>query len=631
MFHPYVPSGDGIGTNDAAARVLLKHMWEFADSFGIQYFLIVILCASHQSNLVVAAAICGGRHVKDPTKNNAICAACSRFYKHLLVDYSEEFAIALWTFVERAVVLVSVSDVDVVQKEHTENLRKLYGDSVLPSDLMELYADTIAKLRHVGACKQDACRLFYHALHKYCFRPEEHPITSRFWTFSVCVDGLLRVVLLDLPVEVFSVTTTRPRPDNQKRLKLFHDFLQSAEGGQTLRIASLSLQLTAHATSLTAQKAQCGLNREPTLVRLGKREIQQKTCQHFIEIVSRLHLDPKLDIGRAFWSLLNTEAELLIRFEWYCGYPTKLWELCEEFNGEYYKAVYLFLNEKIENLDFGYTARIWEEAWYSGDFQTALNYLTSKEMQSEMASFVRRASAVSLAVEKQHKAAKEMTEMIKVKSVSTCSRDAILQAFRSDRSRQFEQNKRDAEFVKKNSKMNSWALAVRERSDLAPRPRGKLHWEEDISEKDMQALVHVGDILELKTYHAENHTRLKLQAAGMIKQAQLLAQKTKECPLSNAQLLEYMNNNPKQIHDLMESAGADRKVLSQRLTPMSEDMRYESARTPRMQAKRADDLTGSPLVAKVASAGSGFYCFDAQSPQTHVLFCQTFAGEGMGV
>ena len=168
--------------------------------------------------------------------------------------------------------------------------------------------------------------------------------------------------------------------------------------------------------------------------------------------------------------------------------------------------------------------------------------------------------------------------MIKVKSVGTCSRDTILQAFRLDRSRQLEQNKRDAEFVKKNSKMNSWALAVRERSDLAPRPRGKLHWEEDISEKDMQALVHVGDILELKTYHAENHTRLKLQAAGMIKQAQLLAQKTKECPLSNAQWLEYMNNNPKQIHDLMESAGADRKLLSQRLTPISQKMHHESAR-----------------------------------------------------
>ena len=111
-------------------------MLEFADSQGIQYFLIVILCASHQSNLVVAAAICGGMRVKDPTKNNQICAACSRFYKHLLVDYSEEFAMALWTFVECAVVLVLASDVDVVQKERTENLRKLYGDSVLPSDLM---------------------------------------------------------------------------------------------------------------------------------------------------------------------------------------------------------------------------------------------------------------------------------------------------------------------------------------------------------------------------------------------------------------------------------------------------------------------------------------------------------------
>ena len=71
--------------------------------------------------------------------------------------------------------------------------------------------------------------------------------------------------------------------------------------------------------------------------------------------------------------------------------------------------------------------------------------------------------------------------------------------------------------------MNSWALAVRERPDLAPRPRGKLHWEDDISEKDMQALAHVGDLPALKNYHAENRPRLKTQADGMVQQAQLIA------------------------------------------------------------------------------------------------------------
>ena len=44
--------------------------------------------------------------------------------------------------------------------------------------------------------------------------------------------------------------------------------------GVSLRVAALSLQLTIHSTSITAQEAHKDPMREPTLVRNGKGEIQ---------------------------------------------------------------------------------------------------------------------------------------------------------------------------------------------------------------------------------------------------------------------------------------------------------------------------------------------------------------------
>ena len=88
-------TGDSVRTNDNAARRLLQHMRSWAPQHRMLYTLIVWLCASHQANLVVLVAICGGL-VKDATKNDTICVACSRLCRHLMVDYSEEFSKALW-------------------------------------------------------------------------------------------------------------------------------------------------------------------------------------------------------------------------------------------------------------------------------------------------------------------------------------------------------------------------------------------------------------------------------------------------------------------------------------------------------------------------------------------------------
>ena len=111
-------TNDAAPTNEAAARHLLKYMKhdlsrKFARLPGCigKYLVIVWICASHQSNLVVNVAICGNK-VKEPTKNNNICVACSRLFRHLMSDYSEEFARALWQYLDSGVVFVKSEDRD---------------------------------------------------------------------------------------------------------------------------------------------------------------------------------------------------------------------------------------------------------------------------------------------------------------------------------------------------------------------------------------------------------------------------------------------------------------------------------------------------------------------------------------
>lgn len=244
-------TGDAIATKDAAARRLLHYMWATASELGFLHVLLVWVCAAHQSNLTVMAAICGSR-IKNPTVNNAICAACSRLYRHLMPDYAEEFSVHLWQYVQESVELVGHDDVNQADAEHAAKLQTLYGQDVLPDDLLALYADDLTRPRFACELNTDrdhVCRLFYQALRKHCLVVEENPITSRFWQFGVCVQGLLRNILLGLPTRVFSVSIVKPRPENQKRLKRYHKFYESPESIQTLRVACLSIQLTLHATS----------------------------------------------------------------------------------------------------------------------------------------------------------------------------------------------------------------------------------------------------------------------------------------------------------------------------------------------------------------------------------------------
>eukprot|EP00973_Karenia_brevis_P018196 2499312-Karenia_brevis.AAC.1 len=56
----------------------------------IQYLVVLVKCATHQSNLVVMTAICGGK-IANPSEACPLKGACVRFSKYLVPSCAEEF------------------------------------------------------------------------------------------------------------------------------------------------------------------------------------------------------------------------------------------------------------------------------------------------------------------------------------------------------------------------------------------------------------------------------------------------------------------------------------------------------------------------------------------------------------
>ncbi len=129
----HVLTGDAVGTNDNAARRMFQYFTSPDMASKISYSLVNFLCGAHQSNLTCHIAICSKR-VKNPTRGDPICAACSRLYRHLMADYGEEFNLSLWSYVK-----ITLEEAPVDECGQAYDLQKLYGETVLPQDIVDLY------------------------------------------------------------------------------------------------------------------------------------------------------------------------------------------------------------------------------------------------------------------------------------------------------------------------------------------------------------------------------------------------------------------------------------------------------------------------------------------------------------
>ena len=116
------------------------------------------------------------------------------------------------------------------------------------------------------------------------------------------------------------------------------------------------------------------------------------------------------------FTLLETEAAIIIRFDWWAQFPTRLWEICKVFNPHgYIIAIETFLDLPAQELDVGYSLPLQTEAVNKGDPAQAIAFLLSDPIQDEVADVVRRGAATSLAVERKNQVDKNVSRGVKVK------------------------------------------------------------------------------------------------------------------------------------------------------------------------------------------------------------------------
>ena len=259
------------------------------------------------------------------------------------------------------------------------------------------------------------------------------------------------------------------------RLSGFKNWLQSPETAGRLRVACLCLQLTQFATNISSQKRdsfQQQVQVEPTLVRLGRGEVQLRTSELLSSLLGRLHEDSALDLVQAVDSLLLTQIHIVARYNALCQYPTALWRLCKRFNpSEYLTSCEKFLQHPEYLLDVGYSLQLRKRAQHMGGMGSQISFLASSPVQQELESIFDHSAATSLDVERKHNVDKR-NEGHKLMSVATASRNSILRKYRQRRSQELVRCIRKRREVAKHRTMNLRALAVKRNPAFSKGPRG---------------------------------------------------------------------------------------------------------------------------------------------------------------
>ncbi len=75
--------------------------------------------------------------------------------------------------------------------------------------------------------------------------------------------------------------------------------------------------------------------------------------------------------------------------------------------------------------------------------------------------------------------------LVKIRGVSTCSRNMIIDSYRSRKAEWTNQNAQREKELLRWKHMRVTSLAVMKRPDLMPRGRGKLHWEDPADVEDL--------------------------------------------------------------------------------------------------------------------------------------------------
>ena len=425
-------------------------------------------------------------------------------------------------------------------------------------------------------------------LYRKVLKLESHPVVTRFWLFTECVWSLLLVDLLGLSRTTFTLTSVSARKESVKRLQRVQNFFSDSKTAAEIRKASICLQLTQHAVSITGQTKPVAGDPRPPLVRLAQCTVQKRTCQHMLQLIPLLRADRTVNVAETLQGLLTTEAHIIMRFERYSLYPGKLWRLCKKYNPfGYILAIQEFLETDDEELDYGYSRLQKADAWNAGSLSDAVTYMMSTGVQNEMLGFLERALANSLDAERKINQDKA-SETVKTSSVARASRNSILLRYRIQRERHIETSMKLHMAAKREKYMNYMAVARQWRPDLFPMPLGRRFAKADGSQQP-EIAPSLGDADALEAYLETNREELKAEAARLRDQAKCGSRETNKnsVPYSNCDWLTYLDQHEGQFRELLRTASKARQLLNRRIVPEK-----ALVAAPRMQPRIA--CTESP-------------------------------------
>ena len=111
LFHVLV--GDGIATNEAAA----KRLWQCLEDRGlgprVRYLLVLVVCGAHRAGLAAKSSVQGrAARVARGELHATVIGAAVRLFKYLINDYFDEYVYSVNEWVLRDLVVVLPQDVD---------------------------------------------------------------------------------------------------------------------------------------------------------------------------------------------------------------------------------------------------------------------------------------------------------------------------------------------------------------------------------------------------------------------------------------------------------------------------------------------------------------------------------------
>jgi hypothetical protein len=474
VFHVLV--GDGIPTNEAAAKILWSCVVERPCGQRVRYFLLLVKCATHQAALSAKHAIIGQAAACTGGELHKVIVGVSvRLYKYLINDYYEEFCFSVREWVLERLRVVTAADAGPMAQPETSVLQKVYTRHVIPDDMVALWNFDVGQLVHVATAGVDVdverARLvgrFVKFLIENLLKVDSHPTLSRFFTFRDCIDQMLTMHLVGMPKHAFRVRSIKPREKAQKRLVNVLAFFKHPQAPQALRRASLVLQLTGGVEALTSSKVERGAR--PVMVKLCNGDVHDLVATRLQRLLGVMHMDTALEIGPALAGLLATTIDICLRFDVFTRYPFRICRLSKKwFPHTWLQAIYTFLHEPPERLDLGVGQQLHSLAWGQGSEAAAITWLASLSVQEVIDGICVITLLNSLDVERRHKEAKSW-ETSKVTHIATASRNTIAIRFAKDRMQKSRAVQHVLEKLRKCKAAHRPALAWQE--SKASRPRG---------------------------------------------------------------------------------------------------------------------------------------------------------------